>query len=158
MIEFKAISDENFSACTKLSPGEGNLKFVAPNTMSLAQAYLAIANDLCTPMPFAIYNDGILVGFIQLAYLRADQDDDIDEPIYEVWRFMIDEAYQGKGYGKLALKKAIDYIKTFPYGQANKLYLSYVPGNEGASGLYKSVGFEATGALDGEEIVMALDL
>lgn len=158
MIEFRAITDENFSDCTKLSPGEGNHKFVATNTISLAQAYVAITNDTCTPMPFALYKDAKMVGFIQLAYLRADQDDAIDQPIYEVWRFMIDEHDQGKGYGKVALLKAIDYIRTFPYGQANKLYLSYVPGNDAASGLYKSIGFEATGEMDGEEIVMALKL
>lgn len=158
MIEFKKITDENFGNCIKLNPGEGNEKFVAPNTISLAEAYVAITNDTCTPMPFAIYNDDLMVGFIQLAYIREDQDEDIDEATYEVWRFMIDHKYQGKGYGKAALRKAIEYVKTFPSGPANKLHLSYVPGNANASGLYSALGFKETGEMDGDEIIMALDL
>lgn len=158
MVRLEKIADQNFKECIKLDPGEGNDKFVAPNTISLAQAYLAIANDTCTPMPFAIYEDEEMVGFIQLAYYREDQDEDIDEPDYDIWRFMIAHEHQGKGYGKAALILAIEYIKTFPCGHANKVYLSYVPGNSGARGLYTSLGFVETGKLDGNEIVMALEL
>lgn len=158
MVRLEKITDKNFKECINLDPGEGNDKFVAPNTISLAQAYLAIANDTCTPMPFAIYEGEEMIGFIQLAYIREDQDEDLDESIYEVWRFMIAHESQGKGYGKTALMQAIEYIKTFPCGKANKVYLSYVPGNSGASGLYSSLGFTETGEVDGTEIVMALDL
>ncbi len=158
MIEFKKITDDNFDACIKLNAGEGNDKYVAPNTISLAQAYLAVANDTCTPIPFAIYNNDDMVGFIQIAYVRTDQDEDINNPVYEIWRFMIDHKYQGKGYGKQSLHKAVEYIKTFPHGEADKILLSYVSGNVGASGLYKAIGFEETGELDEDEIIMSLKL
>lgn len=158
MVELRKITPKNVRACLDLSPGAHGKDFVAPNVVSLAQAYVWEKNDQCTVMPFAIYKDEELVGFIQLSYATPEQDEDLDEPAYDVWRFMIDEKYQGNGYGKEALKKAIDYIKTFPCGPAGKAYLSYVPGNDGASGLYKSIGFVETGEISHGEVVMELDL
>lgn len=157
-MKFEKITNENFKKCIDLSPGEDNYKFVAPNDISLAQAYVAIANDTCIPLPFGIYDEDVIVGFIMMSYIRADQDEDLDEPIYEIWRFMIGEDYQDKGYGKKSLAMAIDYIKTKPCGEATKCYLSYVPGNEKAQGLYKAVGFEETGEFDGGEVIMSVEI
>ena len=77
---------------------------------------------------------------------------------YCIWRFMIDQRYQGKGLGKKALNKLIDYIRTKPLGESEKIYLSYVPGNDWAEKLYKEAGFVSNGEKDGEEIVLVLDL
>lgn len=158
MINFKKIDDSNLKVCINLSPGDGNDRYVAPNVVSLAQAYTSLVNDECTPIPFAIYSDEEMVGFIQMAYITCEQDDELKEPIYEIWRFMIDHTHQNKGYGKAALEKALVYLKDMPYGKANKVLLSYVPGNEHASGLYTNVGFVETGEVDEGEIVMAYDL
>lgn len=158
MIEFRPITNENFRTCIELSPGEVGKKFVAENVISIAQAYVAMTQKTCIPMPYAIYNDETMVGFMMMSFIRADQDEDIDEDIYEIWRFMIDENQQGKGYGKASLMKAIELIKTYPHGKADKIYLSYVPGNETGSGLYKSVGFVETGDMDRGEVVMVYDL
>jgi diamine N-acetyltransferase len=158
MIELRKITDENFRDCMELDPGKGKDKFVAPNKISLAQAFVALDNDTCTPMPFAIYAEEELVGFIQLAYYRPDQETLFHQAAYDVWRFMIDEKHQGKGYGKAALKRAIDYVKTWPKGHAKNLYLSYVPGNAAAEHVYESLGFVQTGDLHEGEIMMTYDL
>lgn len=158
MIDFKKITDDNFSRCIKLNPGEEGKKFVADNVISLAEAYLTTDKDTIEAMPYAIYEDDKMVGFIMMAFVREEHDEDLTEDCYDLWRFMIDQEFQGKGFGRAALNKAIDLIKTFPYGMANKLYLSYVPGNNTGSSLYESVGFKATGEVDEGEIVMALDL
>lgn len=157
MIEFRKITDDNFRQCIELHPGKENESFVDSNSIGLAEAFVAIDNDTCSPMPFAIYKDDQMVGFIQLAYYRANQDEMLEE-VYDIWRFMIDEKYQGKGYGKAALRKAIEYVKTYPKGFANKLYLSYVPGNKAAESIYKRVGFVKTGEVSDGEIVMVYDL
>jgi len=158
MINLRTIDDTNFFDCMNLNPGKEQQQYVAPNMMSLAQAYLSIQNDECTPMPFAIYHEDMLVGFIQLAFVTPEQDDALEEAIYEVWRFMIDEKFQGKGYGQEALMKAIDYILTFPKGRANQLFLSYVPGNIAGEHIYRKAGFVPTGEVDDGEIVMVYDL
>ncbi len=57
----------------------------------------------------------------------------------EIWRFMLGSAYQGKGYGKEALNKAIEFLKQenlFDYIQIN-----YVEENLVAKKLYQKVIF-----------------
>ncbi len=156
LLEFRKITEDSFKVCIKLSAGEKDENYVAPNTISLAQAYVAIENKTCTPLPFGIYRDEVMVGFIMMSYIREDQDDELDENIYEVWRFMIDENHQDKGYGKEALLKAVEYMKTKPEGPSESCFLSYVPGNEKAEGLYKKAGFTATGKVEDGEIQMKL--
>lgn len=158
MIRFEKITDDNYGECIKLDPGENGRKLVAPNVNSLAIAYVCKENNICTPMPFAIYNDENMVGFIMMSSLIKDQDNDFNEDTYDIWRFMVDKKYQGKGYGREALLKAIDFIKSFPYGPAKTLVLSYLPENEAGRSLYESVGFKATGEIEDGEIVMAYDL
>lgn len=158
MIRLEKITDKNFDRCIQLDPGKAGQDFVAPNVVSLAQAYVAKDNDTCIPMPYAIYNDEVMVGFIMLSYVKRGKDDHIDEDFYEVWRFMMDEQYQGKGYGRQALSIALDILKKFPYGKACNVYLSYVPGNDGGSHLYESVGFKATGDMLDGEILMSYSL
>ena len=55
---------------------------------------------------------------------------------------MIDKRYQGNGYGRKALKLAVDFIKTSPNGKSEYCWLSYEPENEVARKLYLSFGFE----------------
>ena len=71
---------------------------------------------------------------------------------------MIDKRYQGRGYGKEALKLAIDFIRTWPCGKAEYCWISYEPENEVAKKLYASLGFEETGEMCGDEIVAVLKL
>lgn len=158
MIKFEEITFDNYDECIALNPGEIGSKYVAPNVNSLAISSVAKESNVCIPMRYAIYNDEIMVGFIMMSFLGKDQDNDEKENTYDIWRFMVDEKYQGKGYGREALMKAIEIIRTFPHGPAKTLVLSYEPGNEVGSGLYESVGFKATGEVCEGEIVMSLNL
>lgn len=54
---------------------------------------------------------------------------------------MIDKEYRHKGYGREAMKLALDYIRTFPAGKAEYCWISYEPENEVARQLYRSFGF-----------------
>lgn len=157
-MEFRKITFDNYDACRKLNPGKNNEEFVAPNVNSLAAAYVALESNACKPMPFGIYKEEILVGFIMMAYITKEQDKTLDDNIYEVWRFMIDEKYQGKGYGKEALLKAVEHMKTKPHGPSDSCFLSYAPGNEKAEGLYTDIGFVATGVIEHGEVQMKLAL
>ena len=123
--------------------------FVASNTSSLAEAYVAITNG-AVALPFAICKNKKPIGFLMIGYgCSEDEIEDDDDPAfveivkksYCIWRFMIDKRYQNKGYGKKAMQLAIDYIKTFPKGKAELCWLSYEPENEVAKKLYASFGF-----------------
>ncbi|GAA0719346.1 GNAT family N-acetyltransferase [Clostridium malenominatum] len=156
MIELRKITDDNFDECIKLEPKEEQKSYVASNISSLAEAYVALTNNECIPMPYAIYDNDIMVGFIMLSYNEASEND--DENSYWVCRLMIDKVYQGKGYAKEAMAKAIELIRTFPYGKASKVTLSYEPENVVAKRLYASLGFVETGKIEYGELVAKLSL
>lgn len=71
---------------------------------------------------------------------------------------MIDEKYQHKGYGRKAVKLALDFINTLPCGKAEYCWLSYEPENEAARRLYHLLGFEETGEKDCDELIAVLKL
>jgi len=77
---------------------------------------------------------------------------------YNLWRLMIDEKYQNRGYGRAAVKLALDFINTLPCGKAEYCWLSYKPENEVARRLYQSFGFEETGEKDCDELIAVLKL
>ena len=156
MVELRKITYDNFNKCIKLEPNEEQKNYVASNIYSIAEAYVALTNNECIPMPYALYNDDIMVGFIMLSY--GEDDKNKDENVYGIWRFMIDKKYQGKGYGKEAMEKVLELIKTFPHGKASTVYLSYEPENIVAKSLYASFGFEETGEIEEEEAVAKLVL
>ncbi len=100
-------------------------------------------------MPYAIYNDDIMVGFIMAVYQPIDEDDpEDDESVYFLPRLMIDKRYQGNGYGREAMLKMIEIMKTFPYGEAEAVVLSCDRENTPAYALYKSLGFVYTDEFD----------
>lgn len=76
------------------------------------------------------------------------------EGYYTLWKFMIDEKYQNKGYGKRALRHGIDYlVNRF---QAKEVYTAYYAANRIARHLYASIGFRETGEIVGNEAGMRL--
>ena len=159
MIRLEKLTYENADEVFELEVKEEQYPFVADNTYSVAQAYVTLINGGHV-FPFVIYNDKELVGFIQLAYgENADQDGvSMEKDSYEIWRFMIDKRYQGRGYGREALRQAIEFIRTWPCGKADLCWISYEPENETAKKLYASFGFEETGEMCGDEIVAVLKL
>ncbi len=83
--------------------------------------------------PVAIYYEEEIIGFAMYGSFGPNKDTWID-------RIMIDENYQGKGLGRLAMSKLIDVVSQ-EYG-VNVIYLSIVEENRIAYRLYKRMGFE----------------
>jgi diamine N-acetyltransferase len=128
----------------KLKVSKEQKEFVAPNRDSIIDAYFALTEESIPVFTFGIYLGKKPVGFLMIGYdvPWAEQYYGLPRGYYYIWRFMIDKRYQGNGYGKEALKLAIDFIKTSPSGKAEYCWLSYEPENEVARNLYLSFGFE----------------
>jgi len=149
MIELRKITSDNFEECIRLDLTKEQWKYIASNAYSLSEAYALLNDGKYIPMPYAIYNDNIMIGFIMAVYQPIDEDDpDDDENVYYLPRLMIDKRYQGNGYGKEAMLKMIEIMKTFPYGEAEAVVLSCSRENTVAYELYKSLGFIDTGEFD----------
>ena len=140
MIHLEKVTYDNVVDVCKLKVNKEQKNFVANNKSSLIEAYLTLemGNHV---YPFAICLDKKVIGFVMIGYDDYDEGDPEYLKNYFIWRFMIDKKYQGKGYGKEALKLAIDFIKTEPCGEAKACFLSYEPENEIAKKLYKEFGF-----------------
>ena len=163
MIELRKITWDNFHECInlKITDEQEERDYVPSNTYSLAQAYVAVlsGNEISpTPQTYAIYNDETMIGFTWFYYDTVTNEYD-DEPCYVILRFMIDKQYQNKGLGKQAMAKILSHIKTYPYGEAKAVYLSYDRRNTAAIKLYQSLGFKETGEyLRDDEVVTKLVL
>ena len=160
MIRLEKISYDNLREVFALKVADGQKSFVAPNDISLAEAYLCLdANGKVFPL--AIVDDETPVGFAMIGF---GTDDNWKDPpalavnSYNIWRFMIDERYQRRGYGRKALQLALDFVRSFPCGEAELCWLSYEPENIVAKELYRSFGFEETGETDGDEVIAVLKL
>lgn len=87
-----------------------------------------------------------------------DDEPKVAEGNYCLWRLMIDQKYQNKGYGKEAMKLALDYVKSEPCGKAKLCWLSYEPENVRAKALYAACGFVENGEVCGDEIVAVREI
>jgi diamine N-acetyltransferase len=149
-ILLKEVNSANWVRCAHLKVAENQKNFVATNAISLAQSKYEAD---CIPM--CIYDDETMIGFVMFG-IDKDEDETVDDDQFWICRFMIDEKFQGKGYGKKSMAKIIEHIKNnYHY---DNVYLSEVPENAVAKGLYKSFGFEFTGEVEDEEEVMVLKL
>lgn len=160
MLRLEKIHGQNVWDILKLKVAENQRHFVSSNDRSIIEAYTTIAGNGYA-FPFGIYDDNTPVGFLMIGFGTDDYWDDappvaIDN--YNLWRLMIDEKYQNKGYGREAIKLALDFINTFPCGSAKYCWLSYEPENEVARRLYHSFGFEETGEKDCDELIAVLKL
>lgn len=145
MINLRKITEENFIYAFNLKLGAGQDKYVSHPIRSLAQAY--VYRNQC--QPFGIYEDDVIVGYVMVIY-----DYDISE--YDIWHMMIDEKYQGRGYGKAALEEILSYISTKPFGDSCRVTLTCNEENKVALTLYKNLGFEETGVVYDDEIELSM--
>ena len=76
--------------------------------------------------------------------------DDADKPEYFLWRFMIAEPYHDMGFGRRAIERLVDYVKTCP--KADKLLVSCVLGEGGPVEFYEKCGFVRNGEMYDDEI------
>ena len=160
MVRLESINGKNVWDALRLSVKENQREFVAGNDVSIIEAYTTItANGYA--FPFGIYDDEQLVGFLMIGFDKDDYWDDapdIANGNYNLWRLMIDQRYQHKGYGRKAVELALEFVRTFPCGKADYCWLSYEPENVVAKELYVSFGFEEIGEKDGEELIAVLKL
>lgn len=153
-IELRDITKENYFDVLNLEVQPTQKNFIASNSISLAEAYVYDKNgDFIVPL--AVYDKDVLVGFVMIAY---DQKIGISKGNYLLFRFMIDQRFQGLGYFKPTMDAVIDFVSTEPAGKATSLWLSYEPENKHARSCYLHYGFKETGQVIEDEIVAIYDL
>lgn len=144
------VTRDNVRAICRLVVAPSQRGFVAPNAVSLAEA-------LVSPRAWyrAIAADGVLVGFVMISDDPEGTDND-GRPEYYLWRLMIADGFQGRGYGGAAVRLLVDHVRTRP--NATELLVSWLPGPGSPEPFYRGLGFEPTGEVHDGEVVGQLAL
>lgn len=99
VITLRKVDEENWRAVVRLRTLEGQAGNLASNALSLVESHYsedAWVRD--------IYADDIIVGFLMMAIWDPKE-------LYYIWRFMIDQQYQGLGFGREGVKLAIAHVR-----------------------------------------------
>ncbi|WP_314592109.1 GNAT family N-acetyltransferase [Paenibacillus terrigena] len=158
MITLRKITLENRRAIFNLEVSEEQRRFVASNLSSVASCYVLATNG-GHPIPFAIYSDGQPVGFVMLTYGITGYDlPSIAHDSYCILRLMIDKNHQNRGYGREAMRKILEFIRTFPAGPAHYCWTCYEADNFVAKKFYESFGFRENSEIIHNEPITVLNL
>ncbi len=143
-MSLQKITSENWEECIELKVGKSQQGFIATNLYSLAEVQF-----LPNFVAYGIYVENKMVGFTMYGL-------DEDDHNYWIYRIMIDEKYQGNGYGTKALIHVIEAIKTKP--DAKEIIIGYNPGNIQAERTYLRAGFHPKGTAPWGEKLVCLKL
>jgi RimJ/RimL family protein N-acetyltransferase len=103
----------------------------------------------------AVHADEEPVGFVMLSWNVTPDPPRIIGPWF-LWKILIDERHQGRGYGREAVRLVADIVTA--HGAA-ELLTSCLPGDDGPEPFYRHLGFEPTGEYDEKgEVILALPL
>ncbi len=150
-----SVTKDNWREPIKLTVREDQKHFVASNLYSIAEAQFGFDDDNGShwdTYACGIYaDDGAPVGFLMYGYdfpgsrLQAF-----------IFRLMVDEKYQGLGYGRFGMNWMLEQFRQDD--QIKGVGISYEPENEVGRKLYASLGFVEPGEMIGEEVLAVLHL
>ena len=154
IITLREITEDNWRAVADLrvsAAQEGNF---ALNPMSMLEAHYS--EDAWMR---AVYACETLIGFLMMAIWPPTDG-------YYIWRLMIDQRYQGSGFGRQVVGMAIEHVKKH-YPQIKQLGVMSTP-KEGKGkveaqhspyNFYLKLGFRQTAEPDEDgEVMMMIDL
>lgn len=148
-LEFKEVTPNNWRKINSLGVKEDQKKFVASNVAILAKAF---AYGVYNSKVYALYIEDSPIGLIMQRDFANN-----DNVICILDQVMIDKDYQGKGYGKTAIKQWISKIEY--ENRYDLIMLCYDENDFIAEKMYKSLGFVRKPEEDDEnELVMVYKL
>jgi len=151
-LELHPVTQENWNALIKLKVRADQKNFVAPNLYSIAEAQFGFEEEGHWDLsPFGLYVDNEPVGF---AMTGLNYDHSHFQGL--ILRLMVDEKYQGKGYGRIAMQTMLQRFRADD--RIEFVGISYEPENHVARKLYASLGFIETGEMVENEVVAVLRL
>ena len=137
MLKLTEVTEENWLDVASLSVKEEQKSYLAPAIGILARGYVYRG---CSARVLVIEYDGVIVG---VALVREFT----DEPLgYDLQQFMIDQRYQGKGYGSLALERILDELRK--EGRYDHVEVCVKKEDAAAIHLYEKHGFVDSGYYD----------
>jgi diamine N-acetyltransferase len=150
MITLRPLDDANRDAILALRVSPEQLAFVSSVEDSLREAEEEPGGHA---IQWALYDGEIPVGFVMIS-------DEVEGPGYiaqYLWKLLIDERYQRRGYGTAALDLVAAYFRGRP--RVEVMWTSAGEGEGSPIPFYERYGFERTGDIVfDEEVLLRLRL
>ncbi len=150
MVTLQPITDSNREAVESLRVSPAQEQFVSGVADSLLEA--AEEPD-GRALYWAVYDAETPVGFVMIS-------DEVGAPGYipqYLWRLLIDERYQGRGYGTATLDLVVEYFRSRPGVEV--MWTSAGQGDGSPVTFYERYGFERTGEIVfDDELLLRLEL
>jgi len=149
-VSLRPIGDANREAVGALRVARAQEQFVS----SVAESLLEAAEEPDgRAIYWAVYADETPVGFVMIS-------DEVGSPDYiahYLWKLLIDERHQGKGFGTATLDLIVEYFRDRPGVEA--LWTSAGQGEGSPIAFYERYGFEQTGEIVfDDEVLLRLEL
>jgi diamine N-acetyltransferase len=148
VVSLRPLTDSNRAELEALRVSAAQREFVSSVAGSLLEAAEHPgAHAIC----WGLYDDDTPVGFVMIA-------DEVDKPEYIpqfLWKLLIDERYQRRGYGTAALDLVVEYFRSRPGVEV--VWTSAGEGEGSPIPFYERYGFERTGEIvDDDEVKLRL--
>jgi diamine N-acetyltransferase len=149
MVTLRPLDETNRAQLLALRVSDAQLRFVASVADSLAEAE---EEPDGRPIQWGLYDGDTPVGFVMVS-------DEVGGPGYipqYLWRLLVDERHQRRGYGTAALDLVAEYFRS---RGAEVMWTSTGQGDGSPLPFYERYGFVRTGDLvfDGE-VLLRLEL
>jgi diamine N-acetyltransferase len=157
VVELRDIATEaDRAAVLTLRRGPGQERYLG----SMASHFEdAVEDARACPRMWSVHDGELLVGFVMISdgipAERLAADDDLVGP-YFLWRLLIDEKFQGRGYGAATIDAVVAYLRT--RAGADVLWTSCKAGLGSPQSFYLHYGFVLTGEVKWGEDLLRLDL
>jgi diamine N-acetyltransferase len=150
------VSDRDRAVALDLRTAPGQDRFVASVEQSFADA---VEHPEACARYWTVYDGEQAVGFVMISDDIPRETLEADPTLvgpYFLWRLLIDERHQRRGYGTAALDALVAYVRGRPNGDA--LLTSAGQGQGSPQPFYERYGFVPTGQVLEHEVVLRLDL
>ncbi len=148
MVSLRPITDANREAVEALAVTPDQGRFVSGVRESILEA--AQEPD-AQALYWGIYDDETPVGFVMIA-------DEVGSPDYIahfLWKLLIDERYQRRGFGTATLDLIVEYFRS---RAVREMWTSAGQGEGSPVTFYERYGFERTGDLHSNETLLRLEI
>jgi diamine N-acetyltransferase len=148
VVSLRPITDANRKAVEALAVAPAQGRFVSGVRESILEA---AAEPDARALYWAIYAEETPVGFVMIA-------DEVGSPDYiahYLWKLLIDERYQRRGFGTATLDLVVAYFRN--RGVAT-MWTSAGLGKGSPVTFYERYGFQRTGDLHGDDVLLRLEL
>lgn len=150
MVTLEPIDAANRAEVEALTVSPAQEQFVASVAESLVEA---VEDPGGRAIRWAICSDGVPVGFVMIS-------DEVDEPGYisqYLWRLLVDQRHQRRGYGTAALDLIVAYFRHCPGVEV--MWTSCGEGAGSPLGFYERYGFTQTGErVFDDELLLRLEI